>query len=58
MKHKKLKLKIAKALNQEGYDSRLNTPDYVLAAYLVACLSSLEKCKNHNYPPTVGFKKL
>jgi hypothetical protein len=29
-------------LNAHGYDNRLNVPDYVLADYLLACLSAIK----------------
>lgn len=37
---------IAKVINRHSYENRSNTPDFVLAAYMVGCLTVYENTVN------------
>lgn len=44
-KLKELEKDIAEVLNKHGIDSFTKTPDYILASYVVTCLSALKTAK-------------
>jgi len=44
MNRELLQKEIASALNKEGIGNSINTPDYILAAYLVDCLLAYTNC--------------
>lgn len=41
-----LKLEIEQAINRASRENRSNTPDYILAEYLLKCLDAFEKATN------------
>ncbi len=41
-----LRLEIERAINRASREDRSNTPDYILAEYLVRCLDAFEKATN------------
>ncbi len=41
-----LEKEIERAINGQGVDNALGTPDFVLAEYLIACLRAYEKIHN------------
>ena len=50
MKMSSVKREFCRTLNSYGVDNDLQTPDYMLAEYLIGCLESYAKC--------VGDKKV
>ena len=43
-----LKLQLSKIMNNYGIDTERNTPDYILAEYLIDCLKSYKKIQDAN----------
>jgi hypothetical protein len=45
---KEIQLELAAVLNRYSMDAACNTPDFVLAEYLVDCIASYRKAKEAN----------
>lgn len=45
-KHSQLRTEIEKLINQQSLENESNTPDFILAEYLVDCLRIFDKAVN------------
>lgn len=56
MKYKKLKKQIEKAINRNGIDAKLSTPDWLLADLLIRTLKNFQHINKVQHTNRIGFK--